>query len=64
MLCSLSKSFLQNKDPIDFVSVEINKAFQRGSLVVRASLIYKTKTPLILGLLTLNKAFQVRVFDL
>lgn len=50
MFCSLSKSFLQNKDPIDFVSVEINKAFQRGSLVVRASLIYKTKTPLILGL--------------
>ena len=31
MFCSLSKSFLRNKDPIDFVSVEINKAFQRGS---------------------------------
>ena len=54
--CSSTRSYLQNENPIDFASDDTIKHLSEGlCFVVRAGLIYKTKTPLILRKLTQRK---------
>ena len=57
---SSSRPYLQNEDPTDFASVDsLTKHLSEGlRFVVRAGLIYKTKTPLISCQLVANIAFK------